>query len=77
MECALLNDPRPIHALWYAVTDLGDANYVVGSHGVTSICVIPVAGEGAYVPWFEVAREGNSPVRVNGRYVVDVTYAEV
>ena len=55
MECALLSEERPIKKL-IRQTATGEEYLVLGESGVTSIIVIPVAGQSGYVPWFEVTQ---------------------
>lgn len=71
MECALLNDKRRIVTLYWPKKE--GLDLAVGKEGVTSIVVVPVTGEGAYVPWFEVVRNGRTS-RWNAAHVEGVEY---
>ena len=69
MECALLNDKRRITSLFWE----DEPQKIVGQAGVTSIVVTPVAGQGAFVPWFEIVQHGGT-TRWNGAHVSGVGY---
>jgi len=72
MECALLNDKRQILRLRWDYPDTEDM-FTVGEAGVTSIVVVPVHGQGDYVPWFEVVQNGKVS-RWNGAQVSGIDY---
>ena len=74
MNCALLDEKRFVRAIF---GDGGWRREVGGKQKIVSIRVVPVTGDGAYVPWFEIHYEGESAPRerVNARFVRIVEYA--
>jgi hypothetical protein len=53
-----------------------DWNPTVGRDGVTTIEAYEETGQMAYVPWFAIRVGGEVVWRVNGHYVVEVSYAK-
>jgi hypothetical protein len=53
-----------------------DWNPTVGNNGITKIVAYDEAGEMAYVPWFAIYADDNLVRRVNGKYVVEISYTK-
>lgn len=67
----ILNDDRRIRAI---ATSEGNCFWEVGHNDVNAIRLESVPGDGAFVPWFQVWRNGELWQRVNGKYVESITY---
>lgn len=75
-DCALLTDKRPIQLISWPDGVDGAGYRKVGHHGVTSIEVESVAGNGAYVPWV-IVRDGEEDIRYNAQYLDCIKYFKV
>lgn len=73
-DCALLTDKRRIVLIRWPDGVDGAGYQKVGHHGVTSIEVESVAGNGAYVPWI-VVRNADGDARYNPQYLDCIQYA--
>lgn len=70
MDDALLDETRRIKSIYWEP----DGEYVVGQNGVKTIRVVHVAGQGAYVPWFEVVLDDGTVSKHNAALVAGVAY---
>lgn len=75
-RCALLDNERAIRHVTVNYTDTGSGEFTVDENSVAAIKVVPVTGDGAYVPWFRVTHVGRMPIMLNARFVSCVVYAE-
>lgn len=72
----ILKDDRPITSLVIDSNQrVQDWNPTVGRDGVTKIEAYNEFGEGDYVIWFAIYTGEEITWRVNGKYVVEVGYA--
>lgn len=73
----ITSDDRPISGLVIDYNQrVADWNPRVGSNGITSIEPYNEFGQGEYCLWFAILTEEGVGWRVNGRYVVEVSYAK-
>ena len=72
MSSQITKRPETIRALY--LTD--DVRLTVGGNGVTAIEPYDEAGQGAYVPWFNVWRGQSLWLKVNAAHVRSVEYAQ-
>ena len=75
MECSLLSESRAIRKIYFVgdgepLMEIGDK-----PHDAKSIRVVPVAGQGAYVPWIEVLHNNGCLQRWNVAMIEGVEYA--
>lgn len=77
MEMSVRKDTRTISGL---VVDYNQRvhnwNIAVGNNGVSKIESYDECGEMSYVPWFAIYVGDQITWRVNGKYVVEISYAE-
>ncbi len=70
----IINDARHIHSIEVGVEGDCGILHTVGSCGVVRIDVATVAGQGAWVPWFNVWDSERIIERINAAFVWRVTY---
>lgn len=70
MDDALFDETRRIKSIYWEP----DGEYIVGRNCVDTIRVVRVAGQGAYVPWFEVVKDDGTTSKHNAAFIAGVCY---
>ena len=73
----ILDDDRPVKAIWTRDPEDYGATVLVGCGGVTKIEAYGEPGQGAYVPWFAVWKGDVIDSRYNAALCVLVEYEDV
>lgn len=72
---SIMDDTRTISSIMVGNGTASDIEAVSDRSGITRIVCYRESGEMSYVPWFAIYRGDKLSKRINGKWVIEVSYA--